>query len=644
MSRVRLLIPAAALAAGLAALLIGLELGGGAAPIPAGDPGPLVRWGYPISRFFQDAGLAVAIGGLVLACFSLKPGSDSWNRVADMAAAGSGVATVASAFCAWLSFRTLVTQDLSVETQFTDAFLMFFTQIEAGQVMLLLVISLALLTTLLISVRGHVGLAFAIVLFVVPLGAMSAAGHAGGTEWHTLAVTGMFIHILFACVWVGGLAVLTMLRFTDKPGFTAVIERYSTLALFSFFAVAFSGIVSALVRAGIDGLFTTSYGWLAITKAALLVVLGLFGVWQRRRMLPRAKEGSTRGFLGIELMVMLATFGVSGALARTETPVPEIPATGFDDPARILTGRGLPPDFEPVRLATEWLFDPLWAMVSAAMLVFYLWGVWRLHRRGDKWPVHRTVLWVLGTVVFFWLTSGALNVYQFYFFSWHMLQHMMLGMLVPVLLAPGAPITLAMRAIRVRKDGSRGAREWLLDTVHSKYMAVVSSPIVASAIFVLSMWIFYYTPMVEWAMVNHLGHIWMVLHFTAAGYLWVSMLLGVDPQPKPTPFALRILLMLITMAFHAFFGLSIMVNQTLIAPEYFGALGNGVDAIADQTTGGGIAWSVGEIPTLILAVVLVVLWAKSDDREAKRYDRKAARDGDADLNAYNQMLERMSNR
>ena len=584
MSRVRLLIPAAALAAGLAALLIGLELGGGAAPIPAGDPGPLVRWGYPISRFFQDAGLAVAIGGLVLACFSLKPGSDSWNRVADMAAAGSGVATVASAFCAWLSFRTLVTQDLSVETQFTDAFLMFFTQIEAGQVMLLLVISLALLTTLLISVRGHVGLAFAIVLFVVPLGAMSAAGHAGGTEWHTLAVTGMFIHILFACVWVGGLAVLTMLRFTDKPGFTAVIERYSTLALFSFFAVAFSGIVSALVRAGIDGLFTTSYGWLAITKAALLVVLGLFGVWQRRRMLPRAKEGQ------YARLPRHRADGDARDIRRIRRPRAHRDPCARDSCNRLRRPCAHPHRPRPApRLRTRAARDrmalrPAVGDGLGAMLVFYLWGVWRLHRRGDKWPVHRTVLWVLGTLVFFWLTSGALNVYQFYFFSWHMLQHMMLGMLVPVLLAPGAPITLAMRTIRVRKDGSRGAREWLLDTVHSKYMAVVSSPIVASAIFVLSMWIFYYTPMIEWAMINHLGHIWMVLHFTAAGYLWVSMLLGVDPQPKQTPFALRILLMLITMAFHAFFGLSIMVNQTLIAPEYFGALGNGVDAIADQTT------------------------------------------------------------
>ncbi|WP_293698143.1 bifunctional copper resistance protein CopD/cytochrome c oxidase assembly protein [uncultured Agrococcus sp.] len=644
MPRIRLLLPAVAVAAGLAVLLAALQFGGGAAPVPAGDPGPVVRWGYPIVRFLQDGALAVAVGGLVLACFALPPKSASWNRFIDVAAAATGIATVASAATAWLSFRTLVTSELSVESAFTDAFLFFFTEIEAGQVLLLSVVALALLTTLLITVRGHVAVAFVTVLFAVPLGAMAAAGHAGGTEWHKVAVTGMFIHILFSCIWVGGLALLAVLHFTDKPNFGTVAERYSTLALFSFFAVAASGVVSALVRSGWDGLWTTPYGQLALAKTALLVVLGVFGAIQRRRMLPAAREGKTRRFLGFELIIMLVTFGLAGALARTETPIPEVVAEGFDAPARILTGRPLPPPFEPHRLFTEWLLDPLWAMIAACMALFYIWGVIRLRRRGDAWPAHRTVFWVLGSVAFFWLTSGALNVYQFYFFSWHMLTHMMIGMAVPIMLAVGAPITLAMRAIKPRKDGSRGPREWLLSIVHSKYMAVISSPIVASAIFVLSMWVFYYTPIIEWAMVYHLGHIWMVFHFTAAGYLWVSMLLAIDPQPKSAPFPLRILLMLVTMAFHAFFGLSIMTNTTLIAPEYFGAMGNGIDALDDQRVGGGIAWSVGEIPTLILAVVLVVLWAKSDDREAKRVDRKADRDGDADLKAYNEWLERISKR
>jgi cytochrome c oxidase assembly factor CtaG len=65
----------------------------------------------------------------------------------------------------------------------------------------------------------------------------------------------------------------------------------------------------------------------------------------------------------------------------------------------------------------------------------------------------------------------------------------------------------------------------------------------------------------------------------------------------------------------------------------------GESALADQQAGGGIAWSIGEIPTVILAIVTAIMWSKSDKRDSVRYDRKADRDGDAELQAYNRNLE-----
>ena len=67
-------------------------------------------------------------------------------------------------------------------------------------------------------------------------------------------------------------------------------------------------------------------------------------------------------------------------------------------------------------------------------------------------------------------------------------------------------------------------------------------------------------------------------------------------------------------------------------------MGWGLDALADQQAGGGIAWSVGEIPTVALAIAVAIMWSRSDERDSKRYDRKADRDGDAELTAYNDML------
>jgi cytochrome c oxidase assembly factor CtaG len=256
--------------------------------------------------------------------------------------------------------------------------------------------------------------------------------------------------------------------------------------------------------------------------------------------------------------------------------------------------------------------------------------------------VYRAVLWVAGLVLLAYVTSGGVNVYEQYLFSAHMLGHMALTMAVPVLLVPGAPVTLAARAIRIRKDGSRGGREWILLAVHSKFAGFIANPIVAAVLFAGSLWVFYYTPLFRWSMLDHIGHEWMVAHFLITGYLFVQSLIGIDPVPYRLPYPFRLLLLLGTMAFHAFFGLAIMSGTGLFLADWYGAMGWGTDALVDQQLGGGIAWSVGEIPTVALAITVAVQWARSDEKESKRLDRHADRTGDADLEEYNARLAQIA--
>src|SRR5690606_21344741 len=145
-------------------------------------------------------------------------------------------------------------------------------------------------------------------------------------------------------------------------------------------------------------------------------------------------------------------------------------------PATILTGEPLPAPPTPMSFLTEWRFDSLWMLVVSFLAFFYLAGVWRLHRRGDRWPLLRTVSWLAGLVLLFYVTNGALNVYEKYLFSMHMLGHMLLTMMIPVLLVPGAPVTLISRAIRKRYDGSRGVRDWHLMAVHHRTDADTATP------------------------------------------------------------------------------------------------------------------------------------------------------------------------
>jgi cytochrome c oxidase assembly factor CtaG len=301
------------------------------------------------------------------------------------------------------------------------------------------------------------------------------------------------------------------------------------------------------------------------------------------------------------------------ALSRSAPPQPTTFAPDAS-PAFILTGYELPPELTPGRWLTEWRLDWLWIAVVLFGLVSYVLGVAKVRRRGDTWQWFRSVNWVIGLLVLTYITSGPPSVYGRILFSAHMVDHMALTMVAPIFLVLGAPVTLALRALPARKDGSRGLREWLLVFVHSKFSQLVTHPIFAAGNF--------------------------------AGYIFVLSMIGTDPLPRRAPYPMRLVLLLATMGFHAFFGVAIMGGTNLLAADYFGNLGRawGPSALLDQQMGGAVAWGIGEVPTLLVAIGVAVMWSRSDARETKRVDRAADRNNDADLAAYNDMFAKLAER
>ena len=651
----RLLGPALLLVVAFAALLVSLAYGGGAAAPLITDPGAVVRYGLPVVKLLVNIGAAGTLGALVLACFALVPTKPEFGRALDVAAGSSAVWAIASAANGFLIFLSIYNQPVSFDDRFGDLLSTFMTGTELGQAWLATTLIAAALTVLCFAVRNQSALVLVTLLGIGGLIPMALQGHAGGTETHDAAVTAIWLHIVFAAIWLGGLlTIIFSRRLLTGARLQSVVERYSTLALISFIVVAVSGYVSAEIRVGTLDNLLTPYGVLVLVKVAALGALGLFGVAQRRFLIGRMQSSATGGrgyfwwLVTAEIAFMGLASGVAAALARTATPQAEIPASELTNPspAELLTGSDLPlpPTFG--RYLTMWNFDLLWMLICAFGIFFYIAAVARLRRRGDTWPVHRTVLWIAGLVLLFWITNGGVNLYQKYLFSSHMLAHMMLGMMVPVLLVPAAPVTLLLRTVAKRTDGSRGVREWMLLLVGSRYFGFLSRPLIAAVLFVGSLWAFYYTPLFGWATEDHIGHEWMVVHFLLTGYLFVSSLIGVDPAPHKAPYPMKLLILLGTMAFHAFFGLSLMTGTGLLLADWYGAMGwdTGISAIQDQQTGGGIAWSVGEIPTIALAIAVALMWSRSDGRESKRYDRKADRDGDAELEQYNEMLASRASR
>ncbi|MEV1128681.1 cytochrome c oxidase assembly protein [Agromyces sp. NPDC049794] len=640
---VRVLGPAVLLVVALVATLTGLAIGGGAAPFPFQDPGPVARWGLPVAKLFVNLGAAGMIGALVLAVWALSPKRREFDLALDVAAASAAVLTVASAATAIFTFLVVTGAPLELSDAFGQGLGQFVTEIELGRAWLITTLVAAAVTVLCFAVRNHSALVFVTVLAVVALVPLAQQGHSAGAAGHDAAITALGLHLVFVSAWLGGLVTIVLLRRElEGDRLPVVLARYSTVALISFIVVALSGYTSAALRIGTWEELGTPYGGLVVVKVAALIALGLFGAVQRRFLIGRMLRGAGQATFWIlvvaELAFMGIASGVATALARTATPVPEDPGSLARTPAEFLTGEPLPPWPDWWRYFTEWKPDLIWLLLCGFGIFFYVAGVLRLRRRGDAWPIYRTVLWIAGLLVLAYITNGGVNVYEGYLFSAHMGAHMALTMAVPVLLVPGAPVTLAARAIHPRKDGSRGGREWILLAVHSKYGAFIANPIFAAVLFASSLWIFYYSPLFRWTMFDHIGHEWMIVHFLITGYLFVQSLVGIDPVPYRLPYPFRLVVLLGTMALHAFFGLAIMSGTGLLLADWYGAMGWGTDALADQQVGGGIAWSVGEIPTVALAITVAMQWARSDEKDSKRLDRHADRTNDAELEEYNARL------
>ena len=637
----------------LCALLAALAFGGGANPGIAIDPGAVVRYGVPVAKLVVDLSIALSLGALALGVFALSSREKEFGAAIDLAAAGAGVWTVAAAASSILVFCNTAGTPPSLSQAFGQSLGDFLTTIPLGRAWLTTTLVGAALTVLCFAVRNVTVLGLAAVLTVIGLIPLSQQGHAGDSSTHNAALTAIWLHVVFASFWLGGLLTLVILRRTlTTERMAAVLPRYSTIALIAFLVVAASGTASAVIRIESWPNLLTPYGVLVLVKVTALGALGLFGLFYRRAIISRLTRENTRRLFWMlataELAFMGVAEGVASALAVSAPPVVTQETSGLANPtpAEILTNTPLPPELTPLRFFTSWNLDLLWAIICFFGIFFYAAGVRRLQRRGDRWPWYRTAFWMAGMGVLLWTTNGSLNVYEQFLFSEHMLQHMLLTMAIPVLLVLGAPVTLALRTIQKRDDGSRGAREWILLLVHSRVATFLTHPITAAVLFAASLWVFYYSPLFRWATTDHVGHEWMILHFLIVGYLFVQTLIGIDPVGNQAPYPLRLVLLLATMALHAFFGLAIISNTGLFLSDWYGAMARswGATPLADQQAAGGIAWSVGEIPTVSLAIIVAILWSRSDSREAKRRDRAADRDGDAELEAYNAMLSHRAGR
>jgi len=580
------------------------------------------------SKFFSVLSSFITVGALLALAFLIL------DKDGKLSTSGTKIrSTISISASAWflgsllnILFTLANILDQSIVSVLDPTVLQSFVfQISLGQYLLFqtLVALFIAISSRLLKSTGYTAL-----LLLISLLAISAPvfqSHSASNGSHALAIGSLLIHVIALSFWVGGVIAISLLNEDDRK---VSFPRFSHIALWSAIAVVISGVLNASARLNFAAAWSTSYAYVVILKVVITSILLFFGYKHRNYLAAKPSinwQAMTR-LISVEAAIMIFVTALGSWLSSNQPP-----ARGGEEPfnaALAVAGIKMPAAPTFTRILFEYDPDVLIIGFLILAVALYIKGVVVLTRRGDKWPVGRTVSFALGISAIDFATSGGLGVYAHFAFSWHMVAHMVLGMIAPIGIVLGAPITLALRTLPQSRDGiERGVRGLLLTALHSRYSRIITNPVVALAIFDGSLFALYFTNLFGGLMQSHPGHLFMSVHFILAGILFFHVIVGVDPNPRKVPHLVRIVILFAAMSIHAFFSVALMSTTTLIDGGYFESLQRpwSLDLLADQRAGGAIGWAMGEIPILIALVATFIQWMRDDSHEAKRIDRNTAR-------------------
>jgi putative copper resistance protein D len=247
-------------------------------------------------------------------------------------------------------------------------------------------------------------------------------------------------------------------------------------------------------------------------------------------------------------------------------------------------------------------------VVLVAVAVWYLRADWKLAARGRRWSGWRTASFMLGLVSIDLALQSPVAAMTGSYFQAHVLQHLLLMVVGPPLLALGAPSTLLLQT------GSRHLKQRWLEVLRSKPFAVISHPVVVWALYYGAMFIFFLTPLLNYAML----HMWLMdlinIGFLFGATLFWWPMVGIDPIIHwRMSYPARMLNILLGSGVEAFLGVAILNSHKPLASMY---------TLSSSRTGGGILWAATEVVTLGAFVPIYLQWMHSEQRVAVRADAR----------------------
>ncbi len=592
------------------------------------DSGPIVYWLRPILVSYTYA-LAIAAIALLFSdgIFTKFEGKNS-HTAKNVFLALSGISFAAAVFSLAQSLSQPLSLAANLEVISTYGW-------DVSNVRALLLVSLVALFSFLLLIKPSLDKS-GIVTFIsiISLSLPTLLSHGGGISTHNWAIAAGFFHGIFTSLWISGLLGIGIIYFNkliSKDNKLIALTKFSHIANISVIGLFISGIVNAATRLNsLNELISSNYGQIILLKNVLFALALITALKIRTKI-----ESNISKLLVTEVSILLFIFGVSVALASTAFPRTGNAAFNLIES---VTGLPEPQKFEWSYALTTFSIEPFTLFVGLIALITYLVGYIKLIKRGDKWPVSRVIFWSLGILLAIYVTNTMLGRYAILMFSAHMTVHMILAMVVPILLPLAAPLTLALRVLKPSSDPDlRNLREWIVALINSNYLKIASHPIIAFFIFAAGTWALYFSPLLTVLMRSHLGHLFMDAHFVLAGYLFFWLIIGKDPAPRNIPDVLKLGIVFAAAVFHGIFGFITYSSQTSLGGGWFSEIKPSwlENPIADQQLGGGIAWGFGEIPTIIVLLILVYQWASRDEKQAKRVTAK-------EIDDYNEYLKSLN--
>jgi putative copper resistance protein D len=282
----------------------------------------------------------------------------------------------------------------------------------------------------------------------------------------------------------------------------------------------------------------------------------------------------------------------------------------------------VPPDARAGTILTSWTLNALAIVPIVTAASLYGLGLRRAARAGTPHPRHFAVAFFAGLAVVALALISPIDVYADASFSVHMIQHLLLTLLAPPLLALGAPIALALRATRP------ATAKILSRLLRSDLALVLSNPVVGWTLFVGVGFAIHLTSLFDLALRSTVVHALEHALWLGAALVYWWPIVGRDPSAHPVSYPVRLLSLFLAMPAMSFLALAI---YSAPAPLYDGYASLpapwGPSALSDQRAGATMMWLVGNLTLVVAMLVVAAAWKRDDDARQRRLEARKAGEG-----------------